>query len=372
MSPAEFVRESGVRRISLWLAIILMPTALWFTFTANGHAALHLMFSHDIDAVRQTHASAMAMPHNQDHPFAHPVVLIPAHPAPTHPELQVQLYGNETIRLYVVDPEGRRSGIDPPSALTVHQIPHSTIRRASVNGDDGARDEVITVTVEPALSTAYTLDISARRSGDFRLAVNGVSPALKTVTLIRNDHVPEGTLIAYRVRLENIKPPPLSGAPDVLRSTATAADNFVSSPKETVIEPSAPILAAVAEAITKDPCGYFYRKLKTIPHRKLVRATGRFQSVWDDSMHSGCQVVMVSKAGFPDFLALDGSYLHRLGWRENYSYAADGTNGGMHAIENASERCLFDYELPEAIDKRTGKSRPTGDETTYTIQCQHK
>lgn len=362
----------------VWLIILVTPTSLWLAFTSNGHGAWHLLFARDAPPGNRPMAAANVTPLSSGRPRSRGVVLIPAVPRPTHPQLQVQLYGNRTIGLVVVDTKGRRSGIDWKTMGKLHEIPNSRVRRQLIEEHGGAKHEVITVTVDPALSPVYSLAIAAKRPGDFRLAVGGVSPALNRTRHLLSDRVPEATRLHYRIDLDDIPPPLRFGPTNGPRATVIKPGQaFVAQTKSEVIEPTAPALVAAAAAMTKDPCGYFYERLKAIPHERFTRTDGEYQSIWDGKHYRGCQVVLVTTDALlgdkavPAFAAAEGSYLYKLGWRVDNALVADGPGSSAFGIENRSRLCLVSNEQPAELDMKAHQIIQS-DTLTLTIQCRHR
>ena len=125
-----------------------------------------------------------------------------------------------------------------------------------------------------------------------------------------------------------------------------------------------------------DPCQYFYRALEAVPHDTLVASSGELVWLWHDQSYSGCQVRFVTNdsisAGFqvPDFDALEGSEMYRLGWRFSDGIGADGPGSGIFGIERDSVQCLVAWDQTAWIDDN-GEFQQS-DVLNMTIQCRER
>lgn len=366
-----------MKRTLIWLAILVAPTLVWLTFTDNGRAAWRSLVSPDARTANSAAINVEPSPKNDDRSTPRQIVLIPARPAPTEPSLRVQLSGDRTLGLIVIDSQGRHSGIDTLKESVYQEIPDSRAERIANRGNDGNGSEAIVVAIKPAVSTAYSLEIAGKQAGEFRLAVGGVSPALKSITEIVNGRVPADTSVLYQVDLTKIRSLPFPGNRNMTAGVVDPAEAFVSQPEERVRRSSDPAVLAAAATVTKDPCGYFFRALKTVPHEKLTRNDGGLESLWDGKKVSGCEVMFVtndtlrSGRDMPDFFATEGTELYRLGWRMNNSLAADGPGSGIFGIENESVLCLVSHDQPAYLDEKTEKIIQS-ETLTITVQCRRK
>ena len=304
------------------------------------------------------------------------IVLVPVPPTsppPTHPALLVRLDGNPMLGLLVSDANGLKTGIDPHSHAVVHGIADSTAKRVLRHEGISPLMQTIVVTIKPARSTVYSLMISGRQPGDYRLAVAGVSPELSSDTDILSGSVPQDTSVHYRVDLNKI--PAASAFRTHIFSSDLDGGTFIGPRQTEVIEPTDPKLVAAAAAIDRDPCGYFFRKLDAVRHDRITRTTGHFQSQWDGKTRSGCEVTFVTHdallkdQGVPAFDAREGSLLYRLGWRASNTLAADGPGGSDLGIQDRSLLCSVFSEQPAEIDSTTDKFSQS-DTLTITVQCQ--
>lgn len=371
-------RRQVLLRVVVWLVILVAPSAWWVLFTSDGHEAWHMLFAQDAHPRNRPVASANIAPTNVGLPPTHGIALIPAVRPPAHPELQVQLYANQTTGLVLVDPKGRHSGIVWRTLGKLREIPHSHVRRMLIGKAGGAKHELVTVTVNPASSFIYTLAITAKRPGEFRLSVAGVSRALNGTKDFVSDRVPAATRLHYRINLNNIHPPsPFASTNRARRVIIKPSDEFVAQTKSEVIESTDQAVLAAAAAVTKDPCGYFYKKLKGIPHERFVRSDGEIKWFWNSKTYRGCQVVLVTtdrllgRKGVPSFTAFEGTYLYKLGWRMDNALAADGPGSTDFGIENRTVLCSVSRAQPGEIDPKTNKYIQSKT-LTVTIQCRHR
>lgn len=364
-----------MKRTLIWIGVLLAPTLLWLAFTDNGRASWRLLPFQGAGALGSSAAEAERST-GSDVPIPGQIVLVPAQPRPTHPSLRVQLSGNGSLGLMVIDPQGRRSGIDAHKRTTAQEIPDSKVERVP-NGDSAEKEHgPIVVSIDPARATAYAFEITGAKPGEFQLAVGGVSPALHAITQILNGSVPSDTSVHYRIDLTKIRPLPLTGGRAMTATVVDPEEAFISGPEERVIPPSDPALVAAATAITKDPCGYFLKALRAVPHEKLIRTDGAMQSLWDGETVSGCEVLFVtndrlrSGSAVPGFDALEGTELYRMGWRTNPSLVADGPGSGIYGIENDAALCLISHDQPAELDE-TGKIIQS-ETLTLAVQCRRK
>jgi len=373
-----------MKRSLIWFAILVSPTLAWFAFTDSGRASWRSLISPDMRTTGSAVINVESSPKIDDRSMPRQVVLIPAQPAPTEPSLRVHMSGNRestrdkwALGLVIIDPQGRRSGIDTLKQSVYQEIPNSRAERVAGGGNNGNGSEAIVVTIKPAASTAYSLEIAGKQAGEFRLTVGGVSPALKSITEIVNGRVPADMSVLYQVDLTKIRSLPFPSNRNMVAGVVDQAEAFVSPPEERVRRSSDPAVLAAAAAVTKDPCGYFFRALKTVPHEKLTRNDGGLKSLWDGKKVSGCEVMFVtndtlrSGRDTPDFFATEGTELYRLGWRMNNSLAADGPGSGIFGIENESVLCLVSHDQPAYLDEKIGKIIQS-EALTITVQCRRK
>jgi hypothetical protein len=125
-----------------------------------------------------------------------------------------------------------------------------------------------------------------------------------------------------------------------------------------------------------DPCQYFYEALEVVPHDILVASSGDLLWMWHEQPYTGCQVRFVTndsiRAGYevPEFDALEGSEMYRLGWRFMDSVGADGPGSGIFGIERDSVQCLVRWEQSAWIDDE-GEFQQS-DVLEMTIQCRQR
>lgn len=119
-----------------------------------------------------------------------------------------------------------------------------------------------------------------------------------------------------------------------------------------------PLLPLLLGAPADSPsCEDFYEVLQHVPHQTLTLRTGVHESVWDGRPYPGCEVDFVTHddllegASVPPLDAVEGSELHRGGWRTNPAHAADGPGTGLFAVERASVLCLVSSEQPAHVDE---------------------
>ncbi|MDH3292629.1 MAG: hypothetical protein OEO20_10990 [Gemmatimonadota bacterium] len=132
-------------------------------------------------------------------------------------------------------------------------------------------------------------------------------------------------------------------------------------------------MRAGADGRASDPCESFYVALEAVPHDSLVRRAGEFESLWDRKTYRGCEIRFVAHdsltAGHqvPDFDALEGSEMYRLGWRMTDGIGADGPGSGIFGIERNSVQCVVRWEQPAYIDD--DGEFVQSDTLSMTVQC---
>lgn len=125
-----------------------------------------------------------------------------------------------------------------------------------------------------------------------------------------------------------------------------------------------------------EPCRYFYDALEVVPHDTLVATSGNLVWMWHEQPYTGCQVRFVTNdsisAGYqvPEFDALEGSEMYRLGWRFMDSIGADGPGSGIFGIERDPVECLVQWAQPAWIDDN-GEFQQS-DVLDMTIQCRER
>lgn len=374
-----------MKRLLLWFVIVVSPPLIWFVFTDSGRASWHSLISADTRTTNPAVFNGEASPKNDAR-------VMPNQPAPTEPSLRVQMLDYNPSGaprdkkwipgLIITDPQGRRSGIESLNETVYQDIPHSSAARSVGPGHAGQPTEMIVVTIKPTTATTYTLDITGNHAGNYRLAVSGVSPTLESITEISQGSVSADTLVHYQIDLTKIKSLPVTANRGMVFGTAKPTEAFVSSPQERTLpppKPSDPAVLAAAEVITKDPCGYFLRTLKTVPNEKLIRKDGNIQSLSDEKMFVGCEIKFVTNntllAGLagksPDFNAYEGTELYRLGWRNDNSVGGDGPGTSLSAIESYAVRCLVASDQPAELNEDTGEIIQS-ETLELTIQCRQK
>lgn len=130
---------------------------------------------------------------------------------------------------------------------------------------------------------------------------------------------------------------------------------------------------ADADGGSPDPCESFHAALEAVPHDTLVRTAGDIEWIWDREPVRGCQVRFVTRDslvaghGVPAFDALEGSEMHRRGWRMSDGIGADGPGSSIFGIERDSVRCLVWWDQPAYIDD--DGEFVQSETLTITIQC---
>lgn len=364
-----------MKRILRWLFNTITLFALCLANTHADQSAVHRPLTQAMGAGKSETAKPAGVSAGAVAPLSRHLIYLRVRPKPVQPALRVRLDGNAGLGLLVTDPEGRRSGVALGSHKILRAIPHSQVRRVLGNSGPLKTAQTVLITIAPAQSTTYALAIAGRRAGQYTLVVNGVSPSLHALTEPFSDQrIPADTVVHYRVRLKNI-PAMYPWSPMTAYTAPPPANEFVSQTGQSVIMPVDPVLLAAAAAIDRAPCGYFYRRLKEVFHQRITRRQGRLTWYPNGSRFSGCQVVLHigndTPAGgpkLPDFYLPEGSYLYRLGWRQNLTWGADGSYSSVRGFADRSWLCVAVTQWPQAMIKKHGRSVPSG-ALRLTVQC---
>ena len=123
-------------------------------------------------------------------------------------------------------------------------------------------------------------------------------------------------------------------------------------------------------------CEYFFSVLKSVPHLELNRQVGAHKSLWDGKKYMGCEIKFVtddkvlSGNRVPDFEAVEGSEMHRRGWRMDNSFVADGPGTGSYGIEKESVLCIVRHEQPAYLDDHGNIIQ--SETLSITVQCRDR
>ncbi len=115
-------------------------------------------------------------------------------------------------------------------------------------------------------------------------------------------------------------------------------------------------LSACTQADPAALCEPFSTSLEAVPHVALSVNTGEFVSAWDRMRYRGCEIDFETndslRAGVPvpDFEAVEGSEMYRLGWRMSEAIGADGAGTGIFGIERETVSCVIRRAQPSYVD----------------------
>lgn len=133
-----------------------------------------------------------------------------------------------------------------------------------------------------------------------------------------------------------------------------------------------PVMATCQQS--NDPCNYFYKELKKIPHEKIDSHKGIITFDWDQKEYEGCEINFISNdslmtKGFPLFWPdpKNNKYLYQLGWQSNKNYSADGPGTTLYGIEKKNILCLISERQPAYIDESGKKVQEL--KISVTIEC---
>lgn len=352
--------------------MLVAPSLTWIVFSESGRESWHRLFSPEMRAASPAVIDAKSLSKNDTGPMPRSLVLIPAQSAPTEAALRVQV-GNQAVTqqhdkllvgLVVTDPQGRRSGIDTFNNTVHREIPHSSAERRTGLDSSGNESETIVVTVKPAASTTYSLAITGKPGGDYRLAVGGVSPALQSITAIVQDRAIADTSVHYRVDLTKIKSLPFPGRGGMTARVENPSDAFLSQPETRVKVSSYESLPEICQRV--------YRKLSQVDGGHLEKNSG---FTFNGQRYEGCAVTLSGNkktAGddwLPNFLyPSEGSEMYYRGWKADNE--ADGPDGTAFRIQNPDIFCLISGSWDGGLDD--DPSYVPSDEFKLTVECAKK
>ena len=341
-----------MKRSLIWLTVLTTLALTWLTLTDSGRQYWQRLFFPETRATNATVINVETAK-NDGGPGQRSAVLIPAQPAPTEPELRVQVENNRTftkphdkllVGLVVTDPQGRRSGIDSFSNAVYQEIPHSNAQRITSRDNSGNENEMIVVTVKPAIATTYSLEITGKPGGEYRLAVSGVSPTRESITDISQNRAIADTSVHYRLDLTKIKSLPFPGRGDIVGQAVNRADAFVS-------EPETRVKVSSYESLP-DICQRAYQALSNISGGH-VKKDSRF--TFDGQRYEGCAMTLsgnsktVKGDWSPEFLyPFEGSEMYHRGWKPTSQ--GDGKDGTSFRIENPTVFCLVSGSWDGGVD----------------------
>jgi len=135
-------------------------------------------------------------------------------------------------------------------------------------------------------------------------------------------------------------------------------------------------IPAHADSGPHEACQRFWAKLSAVPHEKLTRADGALKSLWNLERINGCELQLITNDALlpgpkvPQFEALEGTDMHREGWRMNNSFVADGPGTGIFAIEKDQTFCLVRHDQPAHLDD--AGEIVQSETLTLTVQCRQR
>ncbi len=151
-----------LKRITLWIVILIFPTTLWFAFTDDGNQAFQIWFGYSAGNLQPGPAEVVELtPPDQPEIIYMPVQ---SPEAKVQPYLQVQIAGrnNQSRKVpagvLVVDAKGRRTGYDPVADQFYDEIPHGQYDVTDMERVSPPR-QLAHVTINPAQRQEYRIEV---------------------------------------------------------------------------------------------------------------------------------------------------------------------------------------------------------------------
>ena len=314
-----------MKRISLWLVIIIAPTLIWLFVSGSWRS---LVSSNGITADNsKSSASRPAIdPDRQAIESGGRVLLPVARPAaPAQPMLhasivQPEVYGGKKTRplgLVVVDSKGRRAGFDAIVGKEYHEIANAHVEKST----DKNRRRIVSVLVSPATTTKFKVEIAGLDRTDYRLSMKGASANKRSATIITEGRAIQRTINRYPIDLDKVG------------SGGVTAVAFLGEMKREVIVGNRDTL--------KDICRRARKQLTIIKGAKLTSTKSWIEN---GKQKTGCKLSLTGdskQAGdnwSPSFLyPHEGSTMYFKGWKP--SNEADGPDGTQYRIDNGDVVC---------------------------------
>ncbi len=121
------------------------------------------------------------------------------------------------------------------------------------------------------------------------------------------------------------------------------------------------------------PCQPFMDELEAVPQVELSMRMGELESVWDREPFTGCEIEFETNDSLtygtdvPNFDAIEGTEMHRRGWRPTDGIGADGPGSGVFGIEKGATACVIRWSKPAYIDD--DGTFVQSETLNMTIQC---
>lgn len=197
----------NVKRILIWVVIIVTPTLFWFLLTDQGNNAIDSWLGETNEVFERQLTQAVENQHVDDSPPKITLVPVPD-PHQGRPYLFVSVKGSGSSRtppsgLIVIDNQGRRTGYDSLNNKLFNDIPNSHFETVSVPNVSPPRP-MLKITVEPAETTDYRIEVLAGEPGMYSIYVARHpwpgSQYFRTATM---ESIEESVLHSYTARLDN-------------------------------------------------------------------------------------------------------------------------------------------------------------------------
>ena len=162
----------NIKRILIWVIIIVSPTLFWFLLTEQGNNAIDSWFGGTSEVSERKLTQAVENQHVDDNLPKITLVPVPD-PHQGRPYLFVSVKGRglsltPPSGLIVIDKQGRRTGYDSVNNKSFNDIPNSHFEAVSVPNVSPPRP-MLKVAVEPAETADYRIEVLAAEPGMYDL-----------------------------------------------------------------------------------------------------------------------------------------------------------------------------------------------------------
>lgn len=205
-----------MKRILIWLFILITPISLWFALTEDGNTALQTLSGEQVkpDLVMQ---GAPVEQKNitilKDSKSDSKRILIPAHlingipPESQQPYLHIEIKGRNTSSrkvpagLLLIDNEGRRTGYDPINNKHFQEIPNSKYEiKNEVRVSPPS--EIAVINVKPVKPQYYRIEVIGHQEITYELSVSrSPSPYSRTLMAMPRYVIQKENLHSYTVNM---------------------------------------------------------------------------------------------------------------------------------------------------------------------------
>ena len=218
-----------MKRIFIWVLILITPISVWFAFMEDGNDAFAMWFGNKYSESTQARVVTKIK-------LSNGTTLIPAQQfnkaksqvSYLHVEVKGRNTSNRKIAtgLLLVDDEGRRTGYDSINDKYFEEIPNSKYE-VKLTPRTKPASEIAVVNIQPVGGQYYRIEVIGHKKSNYGLSVSRYpSPFPRVIKSMPSHIINQGELHSYSVDL-NIKSKEyfLSGKADEKISTSFAKES---------------------------------------------------------------------------------------------------------------------------------------------------